>query len=178
VVYPLPDATFSLKTLGSNNQFTLVKLKPAKLGYTSYLWQLPDGSSSNIDTPTMQFPRFFKDYIQLKVVNSWGCEDTAKLFFYVFPPLNQLWIENAFTPNNDNLNDVFKPGDIDGVLQYHLSVFNRWGELMFKSDTIENGWDGTYKGSEVQDGVYIFTLDLIYADGNRYHAKGNVTLTR
>lgn len=178
LIYPLPDASFQIQILNSDQDFSYIRLLPTNYGYLSYLWNFPDGSSSVKDSLTKAVSRFFKDRVYLKVETSYGCKDTLSKFLYVFPRLENLWIENAFTPNNDQLNDVFKPIHFEGATAYKLSVFNRWGELMFTSNNPNLGWDGTFMGKEAQDGVYIYNLEFIYADGNRYSAKGTVALIR
>jgi gliding motility-associated-like protein len=178
IVNILPKPQFKFDILSSDKQFTYVKLIPDYKGYSSYLWSFPDGSQNNEESPLINFKRFFEDYIRLKVVDLNGCSDTVSQFLFIYPPIDELWIENAFTPNNDQLNDVFKPTAIDGAKDYRLRIFNRWGELIFSSNDVRFGWDGTFKGEPVQDGVYIFTVEFKYPDGNRYDAKGNVTLVR
>lgn len=70
---------------------------------------------------------------------------------------NPLYFPNVFTPNNDNINDEFRMvGSTDQITDYQISIFNRWGVLMFKSDDPNFEWNGTYKGSVVPDGVYFY----------------------
>jgi len=177
-VNTLPKPQFKIDILSSDKQFTYVKLIPDFKGYSSYLWSFPDGSSNNQESPLINFKRFFEDFIRLKIVDSNGCSDTVSQFLFIYPTIDELWIENAFTPNNDQLNDVFKPTAIDGAKDYRLRIFNRWGEQIFNSNDVRYGWDGSFNGEPVQDGVYIFTVEFRYPDGNRYNAKGNVTLVR
>lgn len=67
-------------------------------------------------------------------------------------------VPNAFTPNDDGINDVFVPV-VDGtVLSYRFEIHDRWGELLFSSNKVGEGWDGGYAGSIVQDGVYVWSL--------------------
>lgn len=178
VIYPLPFADFSIKKLASDDQFTFVKLIPNTLGYSYYLWLFPDKTTNTIDTPTVKFSKFFKDRISLKVQTIYGCSDTASRYFYIFPELTELYHENAFTPNSDGLNEYFRPYSIDGASNYELRIFNRWGEQLFKTNDPKAGWNGTYKNELVQSGVYIFTVEFIYSDGNRYSTKGNLTIIR
>ena len=74
-------------------------------------------------------------------------------------------IPNAFSPNGDNVNDVFEAYGI-GIVEFNMIVFNRWGELMFESNKIENkldglhmgGWNGIYKFILCQDDVYLYVI--------------------
>lgn len=90
-------------------------------------------------------------------------------------------VPNAFTPNNDDINDVFLPV-IDGDLRaYRLDVHDRWGELIFSSAAPGDAWDGTYNGTAVQDGVYVWTLTYRAesSEGKKQGTlRGHVTLLR
>lgn len=75
-----------------------------------------------------------------------------------------LYIPNAFTPNDDNLNDIFK-AEGENIIQYELIIFNRWGEPFFQTTQLNLGWDGTYHGIDSPMGVYSYKLT--YRDGIR-----------
>ena len=88
-----------------------------------------------------------------------------------------LFAPNAFTPNGDGINDIFF---IDGyhVEQIHLQIFSRWGLLLFESYSVDQGWDGTYKGSAVNEGVYVYVVTGRKANGQSFHRKGTINLIR
>ncbi len=69
-----------------------------------------------------------------------------------------LYVPNCFTPNRDALNDVFYAEGTDIIL-FHMQIFDRWGELIFESSNINDGWDGFYKGQKVQNDVYVCVTD-------------------
>jgi gliding motility-associated-like protein len=89
---------------------------------------------------------------------------------------------NAFTPNGDGLNDIFLPYFEEDVIGMELNIFNRWGEVIFTSTDLTKGWDGTYKGEAVQDGVYMWTANLIIDESGdnlyRHTSGGQVHLIR
>lgn len=101
---------------------------------------------------------------------SWS-NDQCMLFF------PRVFIPNAFTPNKDAKNETFK-AVVSAVASYQLQIFNRWGELLFATTDINQGWDGVYKGSEVAQGVYMYYI--VYEDylGKEYRTKGTITLLR
>jgi gliding motility-associated-like protein len=76
-----------------------------------------------------------------------------------------IYIPNSFTPNDDKINDIFEAYGV-GIVEFNMMIFNRWGELIFESDKIENqldglhmgGWNGTYKGNEIQEDVYSYVI--------------------
>lgn len=92
--------------------------------------------------------------------------------------LNQdLFIPNAFTPNNDGLNDLFRAeGNI--IAGQNMKVFNQWGELIFETSAAGAGWDGCHKGKAQPVGVYIYAIRLKLADGTEILRKGSVNLIR
>jgi large repetitive protein len=71
------------------------------------------------------------------------------------------------------LNDIFKPSLVN-FENFSMSVHNRWGELMFESNNIENGWDGTYKGTYVQPGVYLYSIRFITTEDGRFHNESGL----
>jgi gliding motility-associated-like protein len=68
-----------------------------------------------------------------------------------------LWVPNSFTPNNDLLNDTFVLKGTD-ITEFHLIVFNRWGEVIFESKDMGKPWDGTIKGRMAEQGVYVWKV--------------------
>lgn len=94
------------------------------------------------------------------------------------PVTHTLYVPNAFTPNGDGINDVFEMyGDIAAQKEATISVFNRWGELVYQSEGTGFAWDGSYKGSR-QPGVYAYDLTVVYLDADVRHITGSVTLIR
>jgi gliding motility-associated-like protein len=88
-----------------------------------------------------------------------------------------LFVPNAFTPNNDGVNDDIKVYS-KGLKFFHFRVFNRWGEMVFHSDDINQPWDGTYKGKIVDSGVYVYQVKLGYLNGVTKDAQGSITVIK
>lgn len=86
---------------------------------------------------------------------------------------------NTFTPNGDGINEVFTPVGV-GIVTYKLQIFNRWGELFFETDSMDQGWDGTLDNTRVQQGVYVWIADYTtICDSERIHRQvGHVLLYR
>lgn len=92
-----------------------------------------------------------------------------------------MFIPNIFTPNDDNVNDVFRPEISCDIRYYVIKVFNRWGELVFESNDIEKGWDGTFKGSKQDPAVFIYKIEYVGVDDYKlvsFKRHGSVTLLR
>lgn len=113
---------------------------------------------------------------QLLVVNNYGCSDSIKGII-VIEPYNALFIPNSFTPNNDDLNDIFKP-----VIPYcktaSMQIYNRWGTLIYSTNDIQMGWNGTNKNSLLPNDVYVYKITVEYLDGKTENKNGTVTLIR
>lgn len=109
-----------------------------------------------------------------------GCQYSKTITIYAFE-VNcgepDVFIPNAFTPNNDNENDVlFVRGR--NVEKMVLKIYDRWGELVFETDKQNKGWDGSFKGALVDPGVFVYYLTITCIDGQEYFKKGNVTVIR
>ena len=100
--------------------------------------------------------------------------DSAQSPYVSFSRKGEVWVPNAFTPQLDN-NNIFKPmltfADSKG---YHLQVYNRLGILMFETNDINQGWNGTYEGKYVQQGAYVYVVYCTFTDGTSYVQKGTV----
>lgn len=91
---------------------------------------------------------------------------------------NQLFLPTGFSPNNDGVNDFFKPLN-KNLDEYSLSVYNRWGEMIFQTDDFLNGWDGTYKGVPQEIGAYSYKATYKFKNkNNTEETSGNITLIR
>jgi gliding motility-associated-like protein len=88
-----------------------------------------------------------------------------------------LFVPNAFSPNGDGKNDVFQ---VSGtyLAAFELKIFNRWGELLFESNSLQNSWDGTFRNKKCPMGVYYFQLKAKGLDGKKVEKTGNVSVLR
>jgi gliding motility-associated-like protein len=98
---------------------------------------------------------------------------------------SHLYVPNAFTPDADGINDVFKAEgkfiNEDAGSEDHnfkLCIFNRWGEKIFETNDISKGWDGKFKGTDVQQDTYVYTITAFGYDKQSYYLQGNFTLLR
>lgn len=92
--------------------------------------------------------------------------------------IDKLMIPNSFTPNGDGKNDLFFVKAMWDVEEFELFVYERGGNLVFKSKNIEEGWDGTYLGSEIHSGVYAYFIVYKDSKGNKVKTKGTLNLIR
>ena len=89
----------------------------------------------------------------------------------------KVFIPNAFTPNGNNLNELFKPEGIF-IANYTMKIFNRWGEKIYEGQGCGSGWDGIYRSEIVPGGVYVYIVNVKGTDGKWYPFSGDVTVLR
>jgi gliding motility-associated-like protein len=87
---------------------------------------------------------------------------------------------NVFAPaeGGHTENDCYKIYGTECFDTFKLSIYNRWGEVVFESENKEDCWDGTYRGQEVDSGVFVYQLDGVLVTGQEFARKGNITLVR
>lgn len=188
-VYPVPVANYSVSPLtvyipNQSAQFTNLSTSAA-----SYTYSFGDGSKSNDINPTHTYAGAGEYTTSLIVTSNKGCRDTFKLPEVILA-LNEttVIVPNAFTPSaagpkgglydpKDLSNDVFYP-NIKGTEKYSLSIYTRWGELMFETANPEEGWDGYYKGTLCTQDVYIWKITAKFVDGRTYNKTGDLLLLR
>ena len=89
-----------------------------------------------------------------------------------------IYFPTAFTPNGDFLKDVLKVPDLNKNKLRRLSIFNRWGQIVFSTNNPGIGWNGTMKGIPQPVGVYIYYLEMEGLSGQRLNQRGTVVLIR
>lgn len=146
----------------------------------SWFYTFGDGGLAYIAEPTYTFQDTGMYVITQVVTHESGCTDTLRKNIDVEPFL-ALQMPNAFTPNNDGLNDDFRgKGYLPGLREYNLSIWNRWGEKVYETSDPNSGWNGEYQneGQQAMAGVYVFVVRYIGPRGEPYEQKGHVTLIR
>jgi len=113
----------------------------------------------------------------LTITDASGCTDTATILIVVKEDY-EVYIPNIFSPNGDGVNDEFTPMDFGAAKDIEAMIFNKWGELIFRTDKLQHGWDGTYKGKDCDVGVYTYFIRGSYLNGTPYKKTGSVTLIR
>jgi len=147
------------------------------------LWDFAGQDSSFVQNPRFTFDPVSGDYpVSLVVRTDSNCIDTNTQILTIKPEFN-FYIPNAFTPNGDLLNDVFKPSGIGIELtSYEFQIYDRWGKLVFATTDIDSGWDGRIlDGNEdPNNGVYIWKIKLAEStiSGQTHEFMGEVYLIR
>ena len=92
---------------------------------------------------------------------------------------SKLEMPNAFSPNGDGINDTYQAkSGYKSIVEFHATIFNRWGQKLYSWDDPTGGWDGKFHGKDVAQGVYYVLVKAKGADGRNYHIKRDVNLLR
>ncbi len=158
----------------------------------TYKWNFGDGGKANIESPKHLYRDTGKYDIRLEVASFKECRDTlVKEDIVHVVGQGQIKFPDAFTPNKsgpsggnwseseslDKLNDVFHPIG-EGVIEYKLEIFNKWGEKIYESNDFHKGWDGYYQGELQPQDVYIWKAEGKFSNGKTFEKMGDVTLIR
>lgn len=184
-VHPLPDASFTFNPNNPTVENTEVvfNIEYSNPTVETYTWNFGDSETSNLESPHHLFPIHggITYDVSLLVTDTAGCKDSSSTRITIDDIL-VYYVPNAFTPDGDHINNIFKPVFTFGFdpQDYHLTLFNRWGEIVFESYNAEIGWNGRYHDQEIlQQGVYVWMIQFgeIVSD-KTYSVKGTVTLIK
>ena len=174
-VFPIPTANFSW-TPNPPQVNALTRFTNLSAGASRYLWNFGDGESSTAFAPTHQYNATGTYRATLYAFNAADCVDslTQDVPIIIVPLLD---VPNAFTPGRFGENGIVKVKGF-GIGTLNWKIFNRWGEKIFDSNNVTQGWNGLYQTKECQPGVYTYTLDIVFDDNSNRNMKGSVTLMK
>ncbi len=181
-VYTNPIADFNITPTEVEITMPLIEVEDRSIGATSITYIFNDGTVINAANFSHTFNTMDAKTVAIMqmVSNSYGCNDSI-IKVVIIKPAYTIYIPNAFTPNSDGLNDGFKAEGV-GIAQFKLQVFDRWGKLIFESDDINKGWDGSVNGkggaeSSKQD-VYVWKADVVDVLRQHHNMIGHVTILK
>lgn len=114
--------------------------------------------------------------VLLNVANADGCKDSTAVTIEV-KPTSGVYVPNAFTPNGDGRNEIFKVVTYN-INEFEAFIYDRWGNLVYKWNDLDGGWDGTYKGELVQEDTFVWEVKAKGVDGKHYNPRGKVSVVR
>jgi gliding motility-associated-like protein len=176
IVNPSPTSQFNFSPTTTNLSNAIFTLNNTSLNANNFIWYLNDIAFSNQQQASIQINQVGDYCIKLIAINPANCSDTSVICGTVTPDPTYLFMPNAFTPNNDNLNDEFKPLASNAELLKFV-IYNRFGEEVFNNASGYWGWDGKFKTVEMPAGVYFYYLKY-KIKGKEEIKKGDVTLIR
>lgn len=178
-VYPSPDANFSVQPTTVSIINPIISFANLTTGANFWNWNFGDLSTSSIFNPP---PHTYSDtgsyLITLITSTFYGCLDSTYNTIIIEPDF-VFYIPNAFSPNGDIFNNTFSGKGIF-IQDYEMIIFDRWGNLIYKTTDINMPWDGrANKGSEIaQRDVYVYSITVKDIKNNKHYYKGTVTLIR
>lgn len=148
----------------------------------SYYWTFGDGTTSTLESPGHTYPADSSGayLVTLIATAPEGCKDTISRYVTIQDQLI-FYVPNAFTPDGDEFNQLFVPVFNVGFDPYafNMTIYNRFGEILFESKNASEGWDGSYHDKVVPDGVYTWTIKYkLQADDSHHEVNGHVTIIR
>jgi gliding motility-associated-like protein len=184
---PVPEANFSASPqpatiLNPQIFFTDQSTSSAVDTVNAWAWSFGDftGATSSIRNPNYTYPDTGCFPVQLIVTGLNGCKDTV-VHPVCIQPYFTFYAPNTFTPNGDGLNDTWSPNGI-GIdpNNYHLMMFDRWGNLMWETHTWLEGWDGKANGGAkiAQIDTYVWKVDLNDVFQNKHHYIGHCNIIK
>ncbi len=159
------NVIFINKSISQNSEANIIKNH----------WELGNGDTSNVRNSNYIYSKIDDYTVQLKVTNNFNC---SQIFSKVIELKPKHIFPTAFSPNGDNINNealIIHKG-IKKLIK--LQIFNRWGELVFDTTDLNQGWDGKFKGIDQPVGVYQYMYELEDVYSNKISKQGNLTLIR
>ena len=167
IVHPLPVAIISPSEI-SIYEDDSIELEVGE--YAMYHWFSADGLDlDTFSTLTVSDSGIF--YVE--VIDSNGCFGTSDVAIVDTKPYTSLFVPNTFTPNGDDHNELFVIRGVN-IKTFNIQIFNRWGELMFTSESIDKSWDGTFANNKVQEASYYYHIEVEGNDGKVFKKGGVV----
>jgi gliding motility-associated-like protein len=186
-IYPLPHVEFVIMDNPISAVVDSASFNNLSSGAVSYVWNFGNGNSSSLFEPTPVFDLVGDYTISLTGTTNHGCSSTFTLSNGLTVTTDGfIEVPTAFTPLTDGPtdgtydkysfdNNIFHP-HYRSLSTYNLEIFNKWGEVIFKSENPKIGWDGYYQGEMCHEDVYVWKVEGKLYGGVAYSKKGTVTL--
>jgi gliding motility-associated-like protein len=179
-----PIADFTVDRYVTDLYDTKFQFNNTSTGASTYTWDFDDGTSLSNDTdPThiyLQQPGTYNVWLW-----AYGSDPVCYDSTYTQVVVNDVilyFIPNVFTPDGDDFNETFQPVFTSGVdiYDYHMLIYNRWGEVVFESFNPASGWNGSYGSGElVQDGTYVWSIEFQETMSDKRHSdEGTINVLK
>lgn len=175
--FPPDIYTYADDTVIYNSQST--GLHTTVIPGCTYSWTPSESLNNSSSTDPVASPTSTTTYIVV-IEDAYGCtyiDTVVVIVIDVFCDESEIFIPNAFTPNGDNNNDVlYVRSNI--INEIYLAIYDRWGEKVFETTSMNQGWDGTFRGMQCDPGVFDYYLEVTCINDIEFVKKGNITLIR
>jgi gliding motility-associated-like protein len=175
-IYAPPVPNFSSNASQANDIVPLVDFLNLSSTAVFYYWEFGDGDTSTFYSPSHQYDSVGKYDVQLMAVDQRGCVDSITIPIEIKPTSN-VYIPNAFTPNGDTRNDVFRVYT-HNIAKMQVSIYDRWGIKIVEWSDMNLGWDGRVSGSPAQADTYVYRVETKDVNNKEEVFVGHVSLVR
>ncbi len=175
-----PVAGFDYNPKSLNNFESTATFTDLSQDAVEWEWIFGTHGTSNLQNPVFTFPDTGKQEVLQIVFHESGCPDTAVAILDVIPEI-RYYMPNAFSPNYDAINDLFMgTGVFGGITDFSMTIWNRWGEMIFETNDPFEGWNGRKNNVGVMSpvGVYIYLTTFTGPRGEPFRLKGHATLIK
>lgn len=183
-IYPQPVAQFIFGPQPTNTEAPIINFTDLSVDATNWSWNFGDATNlsqpnnSNQMNPSHMYADSGQYCVTLTVQSLGGCPDTTTNCLRIEPEYT-CYIPNAFTPNGDDMNNVFAPKG-QNIVEFTMRIFDRWGNMIFKSNSINDGWNGIVQNKSivVQEDVYVYNIEIKDNLGLKHRYIGHVTVVK
>jgi gliding motility-associated-like protein len=170
-----PEANFAVLN-NEPMENLLVSFQNLSVGGVSWNWDLGNGETSLMNSPTTTYAGSGWYNVTLVAYNEIGCTDTVTKPIYIKPEF-YFYAPNAFTPDNNRFNNTYGVSVI-GATDFLFQIYDRWGELIYQTTDQYFRWNGTYNGYVVSDNVLVYKCRVIDREENAHEYTGTITILR
>jgi gliding motility-associated-like protein len=178
-VYELPEAVFNSDPETATLVLPQISFYDHSINAVQWKWDFADNTAGSTEqNPVHAFNDTGTYHVRLISVTDKGCADTTYKEIKIKNEFG-IYIPNAFTPNSDNVNDVFSPLGL-GINEFEMLIYNRWGVCVFVSNNMSIGWNGVDQKSstECMADVYVYKISVTDVQGKSHEYSGRVSLVR
>jgi gliding motility-associated-like protein len=174
---PNPTANFEPSPSITTASNAAIRFINQSVGGYTYNWFFGDGDTSTLVSPVHNYLSSQTYTVLLQVTDEYGCIDTISKTIIIYEDL-EVFIPNAFTPNGDGKNDIFRPYGkgykLDG---YEMLIFDRWGKMIFQTNTFDKGWDGRVDGTLANiNAVFMYKMVIRDLNNQEHRYRGTFTI--
>jgi gliding motility-associated-like protein len=169
----IPTASFTYDKILDSLTYTGYKFQSTSIGLSklAHFWTFNNNLTSTDVNPYTLFSDSGLKWIELEVEDQFGCKNQTGKWIKASPEM-LVYIPNSFSPNEDGINDSFKPYGVVYPKEYEWIVLDRWGGVIYKSNNYLEGWNGKIKDKLVPDGVYAYVLKVTTAQNKKLRFGG------
>ncbi|MGZ5283303.1 MAG: PKD domain-containing protein, partial [Bacteroidia bacterium] len=175
-IYSKPKADFDYTHTINSEKITIeedtVIFKNKSVGGYTYFWDFGDGNTDTTANPQHVYSKIGLFEVKLVTTNANGCKDSIIKQIYVTAVI-RLFAPNAITPDGDGINDGYHVVT-HNITEFEILIFNRWGEIIYRSNDKNFIWDGKFKGQTVQQDVYPYIIRAKGVTGETVNKKGHI----